>query len=105
MAEAVYKFVATEGLVKKCLIKHVWNDIPVEIVLSPRGNVNHTFFNRGIMDVITGGPMLFKEIEYISFPASGVIPRKMRSEKLNRLKKATTHIRTVAFLINTKMYA
>ena len=71
-----------DGLVKKCLIKHVWNDIPVEIVLPSPAHLNHTFYKKGIMDVITGGPMLFKEIEYISFPSTWAIPRKMRTEKL-----------------------
>ncbi len=69
-------------LINKCLIKDIWNDVLREIHIPSLESYTETFHNSGIKDVMTGGPSVFKEIEWVEFPSNWVIARQMRNEKL-----------------------
>jgi len=76
------------AIINKCLIKDIWDDVLREIDIPSVENYSTTFHNSGIKDVMTGGPSLFKEIEWIEFPSNWLIEREMRNEKLEPHKRS-----------------
>lgn len=57
------------SLVNRCLIKNIGDERLRELEMSTYKHFTDTFHNKGIKDVTLGGPILFKEIELIEFPA------------------------------------
>lgn len=72
--------------VNKCLIKTIWDDRLQEIHIPDFENFDRTFHHSGITDILIGGPLSFKEIEWIEFPSAWTHPRLMRNEELESFK-------------------
>ncbi|MES2275130.1 MAG: hypothetical protein V4592_03845 [Bacteroidota bacterium] len=70
-------------LVKKCLIKDVMDSHLREMEVPAIDKFLETFHNKGIKDVMSGGPSQFKSIESIEFPAVWEVKRKMRTQVLD----------------------
>ncbi|ASV05702.1 hypothetical protein B2G47_06155 [Leptospira interrogans serovar Canicola] len=66
-------------IIKNCFIKDVWKDGVYKINIPPIQEFSHNFYDKGIRDVLTGGPLLFKEIHWVEFPAEWEIERTMRA--------------------------
>ncbi len=73
-------------LIKKCFIKDIWDDVLREIHIPSLEGYAETFHDSGIKDVMTGGPSVFKQIEWVEFPSNWVVRRQMRNEELESHK-------------------
>ena len=69
-------------LIGKCLIKDVWDDVLRELKIPMANEYADVFHDKGIKDVMTGGPTAFKQIEWIEFPSNWEISRTMGKLKL-----------------------
>ncbi len=79
----VFKILSqNSALIHKCLIKDIWNDRLTEIQMPELQYFDLTFHSKGIKDVITSGPIIFKEIQWLELPSHWLIDRKMRNQKL-----------------------
>lgn len=77
---------AHSSMISKCYIKSVYFEISTEpiyrIEIPDTEHFEMTFHQSGIKDVLTGGPMTFKEIESVIFPKTWQIDRVARGEVL-----------------------
>lgn len=73
------------NLIEKCLIKSIPNSILQQIDIPSLKNFGNTFDEKGIKDVMLGGPIPFKEIEWIEFPVRWTQERQMRNYTLEPL--------------------
>jgi len=64
-------------VIRKCFIKNVGDNVLREICIPPIHKYSETFNEKGINDVMTGGPLTFKEIEWVEFPSNWTINRPM----------------------------
>jgi hypothetical protein len=87
-----------KGIVKRCLIKNVLDNTLREIEIPLMEKFGGTFNDKGIEDIMTGGPTSFKEIEWVEFSSHWTIDRNMRTEKLepHKYQQDISKIKTVA---------
>ena len=76
---------ANHKIVNKCFIVCLNHDRPQKLLIPPIEKFYDTYNNNGIKDVIVGGPILFKEIKWVEFPAAWSNKRKMREQILEPL--------------------
>lgn len=69
-------------LILKCDVKTIFDEVLTVLEIPSKENFLNTFYDKGIEDVMTGGPTTFKEIEWIEFPSQWVISREMRGQIL-----------------------
>jgi hypothetical protein len=73
-------------VIKKCSIINIYDDVSRTIEIPTQEEFFIVYDEKGIKDEPTaGGPMLFKEIRWIEFPATWSIQRTMRDEVLQPL--------------------
>jgi hypothetical protein len=68
--------------IKRCLIKDVLDSQLREIKIPNINFYSNTFYDKGIKDVMSIGPLAFREIECLVFPKVWTIDRTMRTQKL-----------------------
>lgn len=74
------------AIIAKCSIVNIYNDVPRTIEIPTQEDFFIMYDEKGIKDdPSAGGPMLFKEIRWIEFPATWSIQRTMRDEVLQPL--------------------
>lgn len=76
-----YKLSEHHDLVKRCLLKDIWNEIEREIKIPTIENFSTIFQEKGIKDGRCG-PHEFKEIEQVIFPRTWTKDRNMRAQIL-----------------------
>lgn len=69
-------------LIKKCLIKNFNDDRLRVLPIHSTEKFSQSFSSDHIKDILLGGPLYFREIESLHFPARWIIPRTMRGEIL-----------------------
>lgn len=73
-------------MIHTCLMKTIWDDRLREIPLPTFENFDQTFHDSGIKDVLIGGPLSFKEIEWLEFPAEQTRSGQIRHEESESFK-------------------
>ncbi|MCF6352608.1 MAG: hypothetical protein L3J06_06325 [Cyclobacteriaceae bacterium] len=96
----LFKALSLQNIAKKCLIKDVMDDYLRELEIPAIEQYSMTFNEKGINDIMIGGPSNFKSIEHIEFPKEWTIERKMRTETLTP-KKQEQNIDQIEKLIKT----
>ncbi len=95
-------------IINKCHVIHIYDDKPRVFDIPTYEGFNDTFSDIGIKDVSIG-PLLFKEIKSLEFPASWSIERKMRNQilepavyyqNLNLIKELTVSIGELAIEVD-----
>lgn len=71
-----------DDVVKKCLIKDVWDNVLRELKIPSFDEYPMVFNEKGINDTMTGGPSSFKEIEWVEFPSEWTVNRPMGQQML-----------------------
>ena len=69
-------------LIKKCWIKSIETEFPQELRFDKGSEFDQLFNSHGINDILTGGPLTYKQIQQLIFPKYWTIPRKMRGQTL-----------------------
>lgn len=69
-------------LIKKCLIKDIWDEKLREITIPNHNKYSETFNQKGFKDVMISGPSEFKEIEQLVFLKNWTTERKMGFQNL-----------------------
>jgi len=68
--------------INMCLMKNIYDELLREICIPKIDNFTTVFHDKGFNDSYRNQPYLFKEIQWIEFPAKWTIGRQMRGQNL-----------------------